>query len=138
MQANPVQCLRLDLEISVPYSVVLDGLDAWFEWGLISEVDFKWRNGRSSANRLTIVAFQNDQILQGLDLLLELGLITQKSIILKILKQLCNLRIFLVPDYRDRVLLKYPQKPKPHKSRAKSRKQCDRYLQNSAPCGCYF
>jgi uncharacterized membrane protein YeaQ/YmgE (transglycosylase-associated protein family) len=80
MQANPVQCLRLDLEISVPYSVVLDGLDAWFEWGLISEVDFKWRNGRSSANRLTIVAFQNDQILQGLDLLLELGLITQKSV----------------------------------------------------------
>lgn len=80
MQANPVQYLRLDLEISVPYSVVLDGLDAWFEWGLISEVDFKWRNGRSSANRLTIVAFQNDQILQGLDLLLELGLITQKSV----------------------------------------------------------
>jgi hypothetical protein len=80
MQANPVQYLRLDLEISVPYSVVLEGLDAWFEWGLISEVDFKWRNGRSSANRLTIVAFQNDQILQGLDLLLELGLITQKSV----------------------------------------------------------
>lgn len=40
MQANPVQYLRLDLEISVPYSVVLEGLDAWFEWGLISEVDF--------------------------------------------------------------------------------------------------
>ncbi|MCX5935154.1 MAG: hypothetical protein NTU99_10315 [Pseudanabaena sp. LacPavin_0818_WC45_MAG_42_6] len=80
MQANPVQYLRLDLEISVPYSVVLEGLDAWFEWGLISEVDFKWRNGRSSANRLTIVAFQNDQILQGLDLLLELGLITDKSV----------------------------------------------------------
>lgn len=80
MQANPVQYLRLDLEISVPYSVVLEGLDAWFEWGLISEVDFKWRNGRSSANRLTIVAFQNDRILQGLNLLLELGLITQKSV----------------------------------------------------------
>ncbi|WP_201321956.1 hypothetical protein [Pseudanabaena sp. lw0831] len=80
MQANPVQYLRLDLEISVPYSVVLEGLDAWFEWGLISEIDFKWRNNRSSANRLTIVAFQNDQILQGLDLFLELGLITQKSV----------------------------------------------------------
>jgi hypothetical protein len=80
MQASPVQYLRLDLEISVPYSVVLEGLDAWFEWGLISEVDFKWRNGRSTANRLTIVAFQNDQILEGLDLLLELGLITQRSV----------------------------------------------------------
>ena len=81
MQSEPVQYLRLDLEISVPYSVVLEGLDAWFEWGLISEVDFKWRNGRSSASsRLTIVAFQNDRILQGLDLWLELGLITQRSV----------------------------------------------------------
>ena len=75
-----MQYLRLDLEISVPYSVVLEGLDAWFEWELISEVDFKWRNGRSSASRLTIVAFQNDRILQGLDLWLELGLITQRSV----------------------------------------------------------
>ncbi|WP_190303533.1 hypothetical protein [Pseudanabaena sp. UWO311] len=80
MPAEPVQYLRLDLEISLPYSVVLQGLEVWFEWGLISEIDFKWRNNRSSANRLTIVAFQNDQILQGLDLFLELGLITQKSV----------------------------------------------------------
>lgn len=87
MTASPQQYLRLDLEIAVPYSVVLDGLDAWFEWDLISEVDFKWRNSRSSANRLTVVAIQNDLILQGLDLWLELGLIKEKSV-----KLICETR----------------------------------------------
>ena len=48
MPVEPVQYLRLDLEISVPYSVVLEGLNAWFKWELISEVDFKWRDNRSS------------------------------------------------------------------------------------------
>jgi len=87
MAASPQQYLRLDLEINVPYSVVLDGLDAWFEWDLISEVDFKWRNNRSSANRLTVVAIQKDLILQGLDLWLELGLIKEKSV-----KLICETR----------------------------------------------
>ncbi|WP_434685761.1 hypothetical protein [Pseudanabaena minima] len=87
MTASPQQYLRLDLEIAVPHSVVLDGLDAWFEWDLISEVDFKWRNNRRSANRLTVVAIQNDLILQGLDLWLELGLIKEKSV-----KLICETR----------------------------------------------
>gem|GEM_PF-400560 len=87
MTASPQQYLRLDLEITVPYNIVLEGLDAWFEWDLISEVDFKWRNGRSAAKRLTVVAIQNEQILQGLDLWLELGLIKEKSV-----KLICETR----------------------------------------------
>ena len=87
MPTEPVQYLRLELEISVPYDVILDALDAWFEWDLISEVDFKWRNSRSSANRLTVVAIQNDLILQGLDFWLELGLIKEKSV-----KLICETR----------------------------------------------
>ncbi|PZO35750.1 MAG: hypothetical protein DCF19_23160 [Pseudanabaena frigida] len=87
MTASPQQYLRLDLEIAVPYSIVLEGLDAWFEWDLISEVDFKWRSNRSSANRLTVVAIQNERILQGLDLWLELGLIKEKSV-----KLICETR----------------------------------------------
>ncbi|MCY7333679.1 MAG: DUF2157 domain-containing protein, partial [Pseudanabaena sp. CAN_BIN31] len=80
MQAEPVRYLRLDLEIKVPYTVVLEGLEAWFNLELISEVDFKWRNKQKSANRLTLVALQNDQLLHGLGLWLDLGLIDQKSL----------------------------------------------------------
>ena len=80
MQAEPVQYLRLELEIKVPYTVVLEGLEAWFGLELISEVDFRWRSKFKSANRLTLVAIQNDQLLQGLELWLELGLIDQKSL----------------------------------------------------------
>jgi hypothetical protein len=87
MPVESLQYLRLDLQISVPYSVVLEGLDAWFEWELIYEMDFKWRNNRSSVNRLTVMAIQNDAILQGLDLWLELGLIKEKSV-----KLICETR----------------------------------------------
>jgi hypothetical protein len=96
MLAEPVQYLRLDLEIKVPYHIVLDGLDAWFEWELISEMDFRWRNKKLSANRLTVVARQNDAILQGLDLWLELGLITEESV-----KLICQTR--LVCELKSRV-----------------------------------
>lgn len=80
MPVEPVQYLRLDLEISVPYDVILEGLDAWFEWELISEIDFKWRNNRKSGNRLTIVAVQNEALLDGLALWLELGLIKEEAV----------------------------------------------------------
>ncbi len=80
MPAEPVQYLRLDLEITAPYAVVLEGLEAWFNLELISEVDFKWRSKLKSNNRLTLVAIQNDQLLQGLGLWLDLGLIDQKSL----------------------------------------------------------
>ena len=62
-QPEPVKYLRLDMEISIPYSDVLEGLDAWFELGLISEMDFRWRSTGRSANRLTIVAIENERIL---------------------------------------------------------------------------
>ncbi len=80
MQAEPVQYLRLDLEVSVTYSDVLKGLDAWFELELISEVDFRWRNARRSANHLNIVARQNDAMLQGLNIWLELGLLNDAQV----------------------------------------------------------
>jgi len=75
-----VQYLRLELEISVPYNVVFEGLDAWFEWELISEVDFRWRNQQAASKRLIVVAIQNDVILQGLDLWLELGLLNDDQV----------------------------------------------------------
>lgn len=80
MQLEPVQYLRLDLEVSVPYSDVLKGLDAWFELELISEVNFRWRNSQRSFNHLTIVARQNDAILQGLNLWIELGLLDHEQV----------------------------------------------------------
>ena len=80
MQPEPVKYLRLDMEISIPYSDVLKGLDAWFELGLISEVDFRWRNTGRSANRLNIVAIENERILQGLELWLELGLVSDAQV----------------------------------------------------------
>ena len=80
MQVEPKQYLRLDLEISVPSNVVLQGLNAWFEWELISEVDFRWRNSRVLDNRLTVVANQNEAMLQGLDLWLNLGLLSDKQV----------------------------------------------------------
>ncbi len=80
MQAEPVQYLRLDLEISVPYSDVLKGLDAWFELELISEVDLRWRNTRLDANQLKVVARQNAALLQGLDIWLGLGLINHEQV----------------------------------------------------------
>ncbi len=84
MKPEPVKYLRLDIEISIPYSDVLKGLDAWFELGLISEVDFRWRNSdlksTRSANRLTIVAIENERILEGLGLWLELGLVSDKQV----------------------------------------------------------
>ena len=80
MQVEPKQYLRLDLEISVPSNVVLQGLNAWFEWELISEVDFRWRNSRVLDNRLTVVANQNEAMLQGLDLWLNLGLLSDTKV----------------------------------------------------------
>jgi len=80
MQVEPKQYLRLDLEISVPSNVVFQGLNAWFEWELISEVDFRWRNRRVLDNRLTVVANQNEAMLQGLDLWLNLGLLSDKQV----------------------------------------------------------
>jgi hypothetical protein len=79
MQSEPMQYLRLDLKISVSYGDVLKGLDAWFELELISEVDFRW-NTRLDANHLTVVARQNDALLQGLDLWLGLGLIDHEQV----------------------------------------------------------
>ena len=80
MPPVPVQYLRLELEISVPYNVVLEGLDAWFEWELISEVDFRWRNQQAASKRLIVVAIQKDEILQGLALWLELGLLSDEQV----------------------------------------------------------
>ena len=80
MKPEPVKYLRLDMEISIPYSDVLKGLDAWFELGLISDVDFRWRNNGRSANRLNIVAIENERILQGLELWLELGLVSDEQV----------------------------------------------------------
>jgi len=80
VKPEPVKYLRLDMEISVPYSDVLKGLDAWFELGLISDVDFRWRNTGRSANRLNIVAIENERILQGLELWLELGLVSDEQV----------------------------------------------------------
>ena len=80
MQVEPKQYLRLDLEISVPSNVVFQGLNAWFEWELISEVDFRWRNSRVLDNRLTVIACQNEAMLRGLDLWLNLGLLSDKQV----------------------------------------------------------
>jgi hypothetical protein len=80
MKPEPVKYLRLDIEISIPYSDVLEGLDAWFELGLISEMDFRWRSTGRSANRLNIVAIENEKILQGLELWLELGLVSDQQV----------------------------------------------------------
>jgi hypothetical protein len=80
MKPEPVKYLRLDMEISIPYSDVLKGLDAWFELGLISEMDFRWRSTGRSGNRLNIVAIENERILEGLELWLELGLVSDQQV----------------------------------------------------------
>ena len=56
MPVEPVQYLRLELEIKVPYTVVLEGLEAWFGLELISEVDFRWRSKCQSVSRLELAA----------------------------------------------------------------------------------
>jgi hypothetical protein len=95
MKPEPVKYLRLDMEISIPYSDVLKGLDAWYALGLISEVDFRWRNTGRSANRLNIVAIENERILQGLDLWLELGLVSDKQVRLIGTTRLnCEIRVY--------------------------------------------
>ena len=81
MPAESIKYLRIDLDISsVPYSVVLTGLEAWLDRELISDVDLRWRNARTASNRLMVVAIENELILQGLNLWLELGLIDQKQV----------------------------------------------------------
>lgn len=80
MPPASVQYLRLELEIKVPHNTVLEGLDDWFNLGLISEVDFRWRNNQRLSNQLKIVAIQNDRILDGLNLWLESGLITDEQV----------------------------------------------------------
>ena len=85
---EPIQYLRLDLDISIPYHDVLAGLEAWFELELISEVDFRWRNAQRSQRRLMVVARQNEAILEGLDLWLDLGLINDAQV-----RQICRTRL---------------------------------------------
>ncbi|MEE3717524.1 hypothetical protein V2H45_12240 [Tumidithrix elongata RA019] len=80
MNSESLTYLRLDFEIAVPYAVVLKGIEAWFEWDLISELDLRWRNTRLQGNRLIVVAKLNDNILLGLDLWLQMGLLTDEYV----------------------------------------------------------
>ncbi len=80
MPSAPLKYLRLDIPIDVPHNIVLEGLEAWFNLELISEIDFQWRNSNRSVNRLKIVAIQNDAILDGLNLWLEMGLINDDQV----------------------------------------------------------
>ena len=62
MPAESIKYLRIDLDISsVPYSVVLTGLEAWLDRELISDVDLRWRNARTASNRLMVVAIENER-----------------------------------------------------------------------------
>jgi hypothetical protein len=78
MQSEPLTYLRLNLEIAVPHTLMLEGIEAWFAWDLISELDLHWRDNLKYQNRLVIVAKVNDNILLGLDLWLRMGLITDE------------------------------------------------------------
>ncbi|BBC25300.1 hypothetical protein [Pseudanabaena sp. ABRG5-3] len=80
MPSAPLKYLRLDIPIDVPHNIVLEGLEAWFNLELISEIDFQWRNTNRSVNRLKIVAIENDAILDGLNLWLEMGLIRDEQV----------------------------------------------------------
>ncbi|CAN1211204.1 hypothetical protein TUMEXPCC7403_13465 [Tumidithrix helvetica PCC 7403] len=87
MNPESLTYLRLDFEIVVPYDVALKGVEAWFEWDLISELDLRWRNTRQQGNRLIVIAKLNDNILQGLDLWLQMGLLTDEYV-----RLLCSTR----------------------------------------------
>ncbi|NMF60837.1 hypothetical protein [Pseudanabaena yagii] len=80
MPSAPLKYLRLDIPIDVPHNIVLEGLEAWFNLELISEIDFQWRNSNRSVNRLKVVAIQNEAILDGLNLWLEMGLINDDQV----------------------------------------------------------
>jgi hypothetical protein len=82
MPSAPLKYLRFDIPIDVPYNIVLEGLEAWFDLGLISEIDFQWRNTNRSVNRLRVVAIQNEAILDGLNLWLEMGLLSHEQVML--------------------------------------------------------
>ncbi|MFM7888872.1 MAG: hypothetical protein ACKPCM_19750, partial [Pseudanabaena sp.] len=80
MPSEPLKYLRLDIPIDVSHHIVLEGLEAWFNLELISEVDFQWRKSQRSVNRLKVIAIQNDAILDGLNLWLEMGLIKDAQV----------------------------------------------------------
>lgn len=82
MPSAPLKYLRFDIPIDVPYNIVLEGLEAWFDLGLVSEIDFQWRNTNRSVNRLRVVAIQNEAILDGLNLWLEMGLLSHEQVML--------------------------------------------------------
>ncbi|MBD2176429.1 hypothetical protein H6F42_05800 [Pseudanabaena sp. FACHB-1998] len=80
MPSAPLKYLRLDIPIDVSHNIILEGLDAWFDLELISEIDWQWRNTNRSVNRLKVVAIQTDDILDGLNLWLEMGLINDDQV----------------------------------------------------------
>jgi hypothetical protein len=80
MPSDPLKYLRLDIPINIPHNIILEGLDAWFKLGLISEIDWQWYGGKRSGNRLKVVAIQNDVILDGLNLWLEMGLLSHDQV----------------------------------------------------------
>ncbi|MCA6606530.1 MAG: hypothetical protein IM533_19235, partial [Pseudanabaena sp. M007S1SP1A06QC] len=77
---KPSKYLRLDIPINVSHQIVLEGLEAWFNLELISEIDFQWRNSHRLGNRLILVAIQNESILDGLNIWLEMGLIRDDQV----------------------------------------------------------
>jgi hypothetical protein len=80
MRPETMRYQRLDLAIAVPYTIVLEAIAAWFALDLISELDLQWRNTRQDGNRLVLVARLNENILQGLDLWMRMGLLTDQQV----------------------------------------------------------
>ncbi len=73
--------LRIELKAFTSYEDVLDGLDAWFEQGLISEIDLRWREDLAN-RKLTVIARYNERLLAGLNYWLEIGLIDDQQVLL--------------------------------------------------------
>lgn len=80
MRPETMRYQRLDLAIAVPYTILLEAIAAWFALDLISELDLQWRNTRLDGNRLVLVARLNENILQGLDLWMRMGLLTDQQV----------------------------------------------------------
>jgi hypothetical protein len=80
MQPETMRYQRLDLAIAVPYTILLEAIAAWFALDLISELDLQWRNTRLDGNRLVLMARLNKNILQGLDLWMRMGLLSDQQV----------------------------------------------------------
>ncbi len=90
MPPVPHTRLHLTLEPAIPPTLLLNGLEAWLEHGLIEKLQWQWKNEPDAAwdspsdsdsdHRLTLTAYQTNALLPGLDHWLHLGLLTDAQL----------------------------------------------------------